>query len=162
MELNIQTPALLFPAVSLLLLAFSRVISPWVKARNAESLRAAGGLSAEVQESLAHFKVIVAFNRRDYFRTRFEAVNRSNYSAALRAGVASNLFTPVYELMYHLAQLGVLAYGIWLIGQNQLTIGLLIAFLTYVSRFYDPLRQIAMLWSSLRPADLWGRWYLWG
>lgn len=31
-------------------------------------------------------------------------------------------------------------------------VGLLISFLTYVSRFYDPLRQIAMLWASFQMA----------
>jgi ATP-binding cassette subfamily B protein len=137
---------------ALLLLSFSRLISGWMRARNAESLKGMGGLSAEVQESLEHFRVIVAFNRRDYFRQRFESANQHNYQASIRAGLANGLFTPVYELMYHLAQLGVLALGLLLISQGELSIGLLIAFLTYVSRFYDPLRQIAMLWSSFQLA----------
>ena len=38
-----------------------------------------GGLSAEIQESLNNFKVIIAFNRRDYFRKRFEEINDQNY-----------------------------------------------------------------------------------
>ncbi|HEY9842651.1 MAG TPA: ABC transporter ATP-binding protein [Candidatus Obscuribacterales bacterium] len=139
-------------APALLLLGFTRLITPWVKERNAASLRSVGGLSAEIQESLEHFKVIVAFNRRDYFRSRFQAANAANYTASLRAGIANNIFTPVYELMYHLAQIGVLAYGLLLISQGGLSVGLLIAFLTYVNRFYDPMRQIAMLWSSFQLA----------
>lgn len=139
-------------APAFLLLGFTRAISPWVKGRNAESLRKVGTLSAEIQESLSHFKVIVAFNRRDYFRARFAEANQGNYSAAVNAGVANNIFTPVYELMFHLAQIAVLAYGLGLIAQGQMTVGLLIAFLTYVSRFYDPLRQISMLWSTFQLA----------
>ncbi|PKL74637.1 MAG: multidrug ABC transporter, partial [Candidatus Melainabacteria bacterium HGW-Melainabacteria-1] len=137
---------------ALLLLGLTRVITPWVKARNAASLRSVGGLSAEIQQSLDHFKVIVAFNRRDYFRSRFAEANVANYAATLRAGIANNIFSPVYELFYHLAQISVLAYGLVLISQGSLSIGLLIAFLTYVTRFYDPMRQIAMLWSTFQLA----------
>lgn len=137
---------------ALLLLAFSRLISGWMRERNAASLKGMGSLSAEIQESLEHFRVIVAFNRRDYFRRRFEEANQANYNASIKAGVANGLFTPVYELMYHLAQLGVLALGIAMITQGEISIGLLIAYISYVSRFYDPLRQIAMLWSSFQLA----------
>lgn len=137
---------------SLLLLIFTRAVSPWVKVRNGEQLRISGSLSADIQENLEHFKVIVAFNRRDYFRSRFNSANQANYSAAVSAGAANNLFAPVYQLMFHLAQLGVLAYGVYLVGHNQLSIGLLIAFLTYVTRYYDPLRQISMMWASFQQA----------
>ena len=59
---------------------------------------------------------------------------------------------PVYGLALNLAQLVVLSYGIYLIGAGQLTVGLLIGFLLYVNSFYLPLRQVAMLWSSLQLA----------
>ncbi len=68
--------AALSPAV--LVWLFTRFVSPWVKRRNAASLKSTGGLSAEIQESLANFKVVIAFNRRDYFRNRFEAANQEN------------------------------------------------------------------------------------
>jgi ABC-type multidrug transport system fused ATPase/permease subunit len=38
-------------------------------------MKTTGGLSSEIQESLNNFKVIIAFNRRDYFRRRFEEAN---------------------------------------------------------------------------------------
>ena len=62
--------AALSPA--LLVWVFTKIVSPWVKRRNAESMKSTGLLSAEIQESLANFKVIIAFDRRDYFRKRFE------------------------------------------------------------------------------------------
>jgi ATP-binding cassette subfamily B protein len=46
----------------------------------------------------------------------------------------------------------VLAYGIYLISNDALSIGLLIGFLSYVSSFYDPLRQLAGLWANLQVA----------
>lgn len=140
--------AALAPAVGVLVL--TRLVSPWVKRKNAENLRSVGGMSAEIQESLGNFKVIVAFNRMDYFRAAFEEVNEANYRAAIAAGVANNVFTPAYALASGLGQMAVLAYGIALIAGGNLTVGLLVGFLLYVNAFYAPLRQLATIWSTLQ------------
>jgi ATP-binding cassette subfamily B protein len=142
--------AALAPAA--LLVIFTQLISPWVKRKNAINLKTVGGMSAEIQESLNNFKVIVAFNRRDYFRQRFEEVNKNNYSTAITAGIANNIFTPIYGLSSNIAQLIVLSYGIYLITTGHFTLGLLISFLSYVTRFYDPLRQLAALWANFQVA----------
>lgn len=142
--------AALVPA--LVIWIFTRAISPWVKRRNAASLKTVGDLSAEIQESLNNFKVIVAFNRRDYFRKRFDEVNRTNYSTSVKAGLANNIFTPVYSLSANLGQLIVLTFGIYLIMTGHFTIGLLIGFLAYINNFYHPLRQLAALWASFQVA----------
>lgn len=136
----------------LLILGFTQILTPWVRKTNARSLQQLGLLSAHIQESLEHFKVIVAFNRRDYFRTRFASVNQDSYAAASRAGIANQIFTPFYDFVYQLARLGVLVYGILLIVQGNLSVGLLIAYFTYLARFYEPLRQIASLWASFQLA----------
>lgn len=142
--------AALSPAV--LLWIFTRIISPWVKSRNAASMKSTGGLSAEVQESLVNFKVIVAFNRRDYFRKRFEEANLDNYKRSVQAGIANNVLAPVYTLAANLGQLIVLALGIYLILKGNFSVGLLISFIAYVTNFYNPLRQLAGLWASFQMA----------
>ncbi len=142
--------AALAPASALLL--FTQLISPWVKRKNAEALAATGGLSAEITESLSNFRVIVAFNRRDFFLARFDEANQHNYRKALLAGIANTLFTPVFGLSSHLAQLVVLVYGIHLITTGALTLGLMIGYLAYVTNFYNPLRQLAALWANFQVA----------
>lgn len=137
---------------AMFLLVFTQLVSPWVKKRTAASLASTGALSGEVQESLENFKVIAAFNRRDYFVERFEKANQENYGASVKAGMASGLFTPVYEGLSVLSQMLVVGYGVYLIQQGQLTLGLLLSFLLYVERFYMPLRQIATLWTGLQQA----------
>ena len=140
----------LVPAAAALLA--TQLLSPWVKRTNLRSLRSLGGMSAEIQESINNFKVIVAFNRLDYFRNKFKESNEINYSASVAAGVASNIFNPIYVLASSLAQLAILAYGIYLITLGQFTVGLLIGFLLYVNNFYNPLRQLASVWPSLQLA----------
>lgn len=142
--------ATLTPGFALFL--FTRFISPWVKSVNANNLKSTGGMSAEIQESLNNFKVIIAFNRRDYFRKRFDVANQENYKTAIKAGLANNLFMPVFGLCANFAQLAVLAYGIYMISQGAFTVGLLISYLSYATYFYNPIRQLAALWTTFQVA----------
>ncbi|MDB5195504.1 MAG: multidrug transporter [Parcubacteria group bacterium] len=140
----------LIPAAVVLII--TQLLGEWVKKTSRAGLQSLGSMSGEIQESLANFKVIVAFNRLDYFREKFDEANRKNYKTSVVAGIASNLFTPLYTLAANAAQIAVLGYGIWLIAHGQLTIGLLIGYLLYVTSFYNPLRQLASVWSSLQLA----------
>ncbi len=149
--LNIRLgSAALVPALAVL--GITQLISAWVKKKNMKSLQTVGGMSAEIQESLANFKVIVAFNRLDYFRDKFNATNADNYTASVSAGIANNVFTPLYGLASTLAQLVVISYGVFLISTGNVTIGLLIGYLLYVNNFYSPLRQLASIWSTFQLA----------
>jgi ATP-binding cassette subfamily B protein len=140
----------LVPAV--LILVFIQLLSSWIKRKNAVSLKQVGAMNGEISESLDNFKVIVAFNRQDYFRKRFQAENDKNYSSAVAAGIANNIFTPVFGLAANAAQIIVLFYGIYLITVGDFTIGLLVSYFVYLSRFYDPIRQIAGIWSTFQIA----------
>lgn len=136
----------------LLIFIFTKLSSSWVKKRNALSMQRTGGLSAEIQEGLHNFKVIIAFNRRDYFRNRFEDANNKNYTSAIDAGIANNVFIPVYGFFAAVAQLVVLTFGIYLISTGQFSIGLLVSYLAYAVNFYNPLRQLAALWTNFQVA----------
>jgi ATP-binding cassette subfamily B protein len=137
---------------ALIIWIFTKLTTPWIKRRNAANLKSVGGMSAEIQESLDNFKVIIAFNRRDYFRKRFDKANKTQYSAGVKAGIANNIFSPVYGLASSLGQLAVLTYGIYLITHDQFTAGFFVTFFAYVSYFYDPLRQMAALWAGFQVA----------
>ncbi len=151
LSLNLRLgAATLTPAVMLLVLTL--MLSAWVKGSNAKSAQSLGGMSSEIQESLTHFKVLIAFNRRDYFKKRFQDVNTQHYLTTIGAGIANNTFAPLYGLASHAGQIIVLAYGVALIASGSFTIGLLISFLTYAHTFYNPLRQLAALWSSFQAA----------
>jgi len=142
--------ATLIPAFVILI--FTWLTSAWVKRKNAKNLKSVGGLSAEIQESLNNFKVIIAFNRRDYFRRRFDGANKDNYATAIGAGIANNSYVPVFGLFSSMAQLIVFAYGIYLISVNEFLPGMLITYFSYATQFYNPLRQLAALWTSFQTA----------
>lgn len=140
----------LLPAVGILIV--TQFISPWIKKRTETSLRTTGSLSAEIQESLDNFKVIIAFNRRDFFRERFAESNNLNYNAARSAGIANATPGPLYDFAGNTAQLLVLVVGISMMISGHFSLGLLVSFFVYVERFYSPLRQLSMLWIGLQTA----------
>ncbi len=140
----------LIPA--LFILIFAQLVSRWVGSKNKKSFSEKGLLSAEIQESISNFKVILAFNRRDYFRAKFEQANQKNFKASMGAGIANELFTPVFEFMGNIALLLMLGYGLYLVASGQFAIGLLVSFVIYITRFYDPLREMARLWATLQSA----------
>jgi ATP-binding cassette subfamily B protein len=142
--------ATLVPAVFMWI--FTKIVSPFVKKVNATALKSTGMLSSEIQESLNNFKVVLAFNRRDYFRQRFTDVNKQNYSSAVRAEISNNVLLPVYTFFANVGLLITLALGIYFIAHGQFTVGLLISFIGYANSFYNPLRQLASLWASFQVA----------
>jgi len=110
-------------------------------------------MSAEIQESLNNFKVIIAFNRRDYFRKKFDEANKHNYETAIGAGIANNTYLPVYSFFSSFAQLTVLIYGVYLVSKGEIGIGVVtVSFLSYANLFYNPLRQLASLWANFQTA----------
>lgn len=140
--------AALAPALGLLV--FTSLISNWQKERNKKSLNSVGNMSAEISENLNNFKVIVAFNRRDYFREKFAEASQQAFNSNIKASYANSITSPIYDFANNGAQLIVLCLGIYMIATGNLTLGVLISFLAYSEQFYNPLRQMASLWSSFQ------------
>jgi ATP-binding cassette subfamily B protein len=137
-------------SLSLGILIITQACAKWVKTKNRNSLDAFGNLSAEIQESLNNFKVIIAFNRRDYFRNNFENINESNRKASTLANIANSILTPIYDLAGNIATVLVIIFGLRMLATGGLTPGELLSFILYVDRFYQPLRIMASLFASIQ------------
>lgn len=142
--------AILTLSSTVILVILTSIFSLTVKSLNRESLESMGNLSGEIQESLANFKVIVAFNRQDFFKKSFQKYNQRNFQNLISSEFINSIFKPFYDLAGYFSQLAILVYGIYLIQQNQLTIGFLVGFLSYAQKFYDPLRILGSLWGSIQ------------
>ncbi len=134
------------------LVTVTYLMSAYLSKRNRMSLQSLGSLSAEIQESLSYFKVIVLFNRRDFFRDNFKKANDNNFAMSVRSGMANNINGPIYDLAWNAGLTLVLVMGVGMIIKGQMTVGLLISFLAYTDKFYAPLRQMAQVWSNTQMA----------
>jgi len=140
------------------LLIFTRVISPHLEYVNKQSSGSLGNFTAGVSEQLTNFKAIIAFDRRNFFESFLSGLNKETYKKSILADFLNQIFSPIYDFAGYIAQVVVLAYGLFLISQGEISIGLLVGFLTYALRFYDPLRWVANLFGSIQISlASWGR-----
>jgi ATP-binding cassette, subfamily B, multidrug efflux pump len=83
---------------------------------------------------------------------RFDEVNGANRDANVAAMTLSFLFLPAVEFLGMLATGIVLWFGGRAVIDNQLTIGVIVAFLAYVTRFFDPIQELSQLYTTMQSA----------
>lgn len=150
--------ALVLLSSTLFLFIFTRLLSPLLERKNRQSSAALGDFTAGVTEQLSNFKAIVAFDRRNFFEQFLGGLNKQAYKRSRLSEFLNQLFAPFYDFAGYISQAIVLAIGLYFVVQGEITIGLLIAFLNYAIRFYDPLRWVANIFSDIQVSlASWGR-----
>ncbi|MGE4241172.1 ABC transporter ATP-binding protein [Ramlibacter sp.] len=142
----------LVPAVAFIVVLYQRLSGPAV-ARTRE-LRSE--LNAQVAESIAGMPVLQAANATERFRARFGALNEAHY-ASRRVELRANawLLRPVLDFLnVGLLAVVLLVFGLRSAGGalSAVEVGILYAFISYISRVIEPLIQITMQSSQLQQA----------
>jgi ABC-type multidrug transport system fused ATPase/permease subunit len=110
-------------------------------------------LTGEFAESFAGVRVVQAFAREDASQEQFDALNEENRVANIRANTLSSMLLPIVELCNAAATVAVIAYGGWLmVNGTEVTLGILVAFLAYVTRFFQPIRTLTQFYNQLQAA----------
>lgn len=140
------------PAVAVIVTLYQRLSGPAV-ARTRE-LRSE--LNAQMAESIAGMPVLQASNATERFRQRFATLNEAHYgSRQVELKANAWLLRPVLDLL-NVAILAVLIWVFGLRGQGgalgAVEVGILYAFVNYMSRVVEPLIQITMQFAQLQQA----------
>jgi ABC-type multidrug transport system fused ATPase/permease subunit len=109
-------------------------------------------LTGEIAESYAGVRVVQAFAREASSQERFDEVNNDNRVANIQANTLSSMLLPVVELCNAASTVAVIAYGGWLMVNGQSTLGVLVAFLAYITRFFQPVRTLTQFYNQLQAA----------
>jgi len=104
-------------------------------------------VAASFQESISGVRVVQAFAREQVSQDRFDQVNLANLQANLWAVTLSSAFPPVVEIIAMLATATVLWFGAASVLAGEITLGVVVAFLTYVSRFFQPIRELSTIYT---------------
>ncbi|MGI6038073.1 MAG: ABC transporter ATP-binding protein [Limnochordia bacterium] len=110
-----------------------------------EVRRRAGELNGRLQEDLNGMRIIQAFDRGKLNEEEFEGYNYAHFQAHRRAVVYHALFFPAVELTGTLAVVLILGIGGSMVARGELTIGALYLFLSYLTRFFQPIRNLSNL-----------------
>jgi ATP-binding cassette, subfamily B, bacterial len=155
--LNWKLALVVWMAVVLVVIV-SQIISPVVNLKNKESLTTNGDMLAFLDENLNNFKALAAFNKGEYLKQAFSRINQTNFKQATTAQTLNGFFNPFYSFAGNIAQVLVLAFGLYLLKEGSLTLGLLVGFISYTQKFYEPLRTLGNIWGTMQEAvAAWGR-----
>jgi ATP-binding cassette subfamily B multidrug efflux pump len=106
----------------------------------------------DLAEDISGMRVIQAFAQEDVSQERFDEVNRANRDAYIQAMSLSFVFLPSIEFLGMLATGIVLWFGGLAVVRSELTLGVMVAFLAYVSRFFQPIRELSQLYTTMQAA----------
>jgi ABC-type multidrug transport system fused ATPase/permease subunit len=106
----------------------------------------------DLAEDIAGMRVIQAFAREEAAQERFSQVNAENRNAYVRALSLSFIFLPAVEFLGMLATAIVLWFGGMAVTHQAVSYGVLVAFLSYVTRFFQPIQELSRLFTTLQSA----------
>ena len=136
-----------FVVIPVMLVA-TRVFSRLSRRAFRRTREAIGDVSSELQEEIAGVKVAQAFNRTGMNQERFAQRNAANRDANVSATIVTSAFSPVIDVLSTAATAIVAGYGGYLALHNQVTVGVVVAFLTYVQQFFRPIQQLSTFYTT--------------
>ena len=148
--LNFQLSMLTFAVLPIMVLA--TIAFRTVARKNYRRVRAAVSWTNSVlAESVNGVRVVQAFSRQERnYKTFKEYVNRYFYETSLDAAKVASVFTPVVDILGAVAtSLVVYVGGTAVLGES-ITPGVLIAFVLYVDRFFEPIRDLSRRFDTLQ------------
>jgi len=111
-----------------------------------------GRLNAGLQENIAGVATVQAFGQEERMYRRFQEVNL-DYRDVLLQSIRNNaMFFPAIELFSAISVGLLLWYGGFQIQGNAVEAGVLVAFLQYIQRMYQPIRDLAEKYNIMQAA----------
>ena len=131
-----------------IMLLLTRVFARLSRRAFRRTRAALGDVSTEIQEEIAGVKIAQAFNRTGVNQQRFRERNAANRDANVNATAITSAFTPAIDVLSTVATAIVAGYGGYLALHGQITIGVVVAFLTYVQQFFRPIQAISTFYTT--------------
>jgi ATP-binding cassette subfamily B multidrug efflux pump len=126
------------------------------RARSAfrETRKTIGSVSADLEENISGVRVAQAFAREDENIERFSELNRANRDANVSAQGVVAAFSPTLDVLSTIGMAIVIGLGGYMALQDPplITVGVIVSFLVYVRRFFQPIQQLAQLYAQLQSA----------
>src|SRR5215472_7159215 len=131
-------------------------LSAWFRRESAIAYRRTRTTIAQVivqfVETFGGIRAVQAFRREGRNEEIFGGLNQANAEANLRSSRLLAIFFPGVTLVGNLAIGAVLLYGGLRVLDHQMRVGVLVTFLLYLQRFFDPLIDLSQFYSSFQSA----------
>ena len=104
-----------------------------------------GDINAQLQDSLSGIQVIQAFVQEDQALARFSAESEGYYRARVQGIRYWSTFFPSMRFVASMGTVIVLAAGSVMVVNGTLTLGTMVAFLSYTVSFYEPINRLTQI-----------------
>ena len=102
-----------------------------------------GEVTSVLADTIPGIRVVKAFAQEKREAGRFVEANRHNLAVNDRINRVWSLFTPSITFLTEIGLLVVWGFGVWLVSKGDITVGVLTAFIAYISRFYARLDSMS-------------------
>ena len=144
--------ALLTFAVMPVMIVATIIFTRRAKSAYRETRSAIGAVAADLQETISGVRVVQSFAREDISRQRFDTINERNRQANIRAVTLASAFMPAVDILSMVATAVVIWFGGLAVIRGEITIGVVVAFLSYVTRFFGPIRDLSQVYTTFQAA----------
>ena len=128
----------------------------WFRVRSNRAYRRVrerlGLVTATLAEDIAGMRVVQSFTREPRNQESFRGVNERYREANYETVVLNGLYFPAVDFLSSVATAIVLGYGGSRLLDGDLTFGTLLAFMLYLSNFFDPVQQLSQLYNTFLSA----------
>lgn len=109
-----------------------------------------GELNGHIEEIYSGINVVKVYNGKNEANKKFDELNKKVKEANRKSQFLSGLMQPVMNFIGNFGYVAVCIVGALLAMNNVITFGVIVAFMTYVRLFTNPLSQIAQSMTSLQ------------
>ncbi len=109
-------------------------------------------VTSVLADTIPGIRVVKAFAQEEREAARFKEANRLNLAVNDKLNKTWSLFSPTVSLLTDIGLLVVWAFGIWQVSRGRITVGVLIAFIAYIGRFYTRLDSMSRIVSVTQKA----------
>jgi len=134
------------------LLALIYIFQTKAKSAHLATKQKMAGVTAKLAESIMGMRVIQSFTRESDQQQAFGQVNIENLQANLTAARLFAVFPASVELISAVGTCVVLWYGGLQAGLGAITIGTIVAFMSYLTMFFRPLLQLSVFYTHFQSA----------
>ncbi|MFF2153999.1 ABC transporter ATP-binding protein [Paenibacillus chitinolyticus] len=106
-------------------------------------------LNAHLNECIQGIRVTQAYTQEKENIRFFEQMNEDNKQAWNRASKLNQSFGPIIEITGAIGYFILFWYGASLIQSGEITVGLLVAFASYIGNFWEPINRMVQMYSQL-------------
>ena len=122
--------------------ATSRWFARRLKEISRERQRRSGRLNTSLEQTLSTLPLVQAYDQGQREVARYAAEAEGKYRTEMAAARLRSFYVPTLDFIELLGALVVIGTGAWLLSEDQLTVGGLLAFLTFLTRLYGPVRGL--------------------